>query len=132
MGHKKKSKRRKIDTPRKQKMSEIIWEYAGYFISMGDTSQDKESRLNAACSVWNIACSLPEAREKGLDHYMREYRRFNPDTDEEQLVDIRKDVEKLFDRKLEMFPDDFRQIVGARICKLGDEDRLEIMSARTG
>ena len=41
-------------------------------------------------------------------------------------------MEKLIQKKLEMFPNDLRQIVGARIFKSGDKDRIEIMSARVG
>lgn len=34
------------------------------------------------------------------------------------------------DRKLEKYPTDLRQIVGARIVKSGDKDRLEVTSSR--
>jgi hypothetical protein len=132
MGRRKKDRRRRIDTPHKRKMSEIIWEFAGDFIGMGDTPEEKHSLLNAACSAWSIACNSPELRKKNLDHYMREYRRFNPGADEEELAGVRENMEKLIQKKLEMFPNDLRQIVGARIFKSGDKDRIEIMSARVG
>ena len=108
----------------------MIWEFAGDFIGMGNTPEQKESLLNAACSAWSIACNLPEFRKKNLDHYMREYQRFNPGADEEELAGVREDMEKLIQKKLEMFPNDLRQIVGARIFKSGDKDRIEVMSAR--
>ena len=63
---------------------------------------------------------------------MREYRRFNPGADEEELAGVRSNVEKLIQKKLEMFPNDLCQIVGARIFKSGDKDRIEVMSARVG
>jgi hypothetical protein len=132
MGRRKKDKRRRVDTPHKRKMSEIIWDFAGDFIRMGDTPEEKESLLNAACSSWSIACNLPEFRKKNLDHYMREYRRLNPSADEEELAGVRSNMEKLIQKKLEMFPNDLRQIVGARILKSDDKDRIEIMSARVG
>jgi hypothetical protein len=132
MGHRKKDKRRRTDTPHKRKMSEIIWEFAGDFIRMGDTPEEKESLLNAACSAWSIACSLPELRKKNLDRYMLEYRRFNPAADEEELAGVRSNMEKLIQKKLEMFPNDLRQIVGARILPAGGKDRIEIVSARVG
>jgi hypothetical protein len=53
MGRRKKDKRRRIDTPQKRKVSEIIWEFAGDFIRMGDTLEEKHSLLNAACSAWS-------------------------------------------------------------------------------
>ena len=132
MGRRKKDRRRRIDTPHKRKMSEIIWEFAGDFIGMGDTPEEKHSLLNAACSAWSISCNSPELRKKNLDHYMREYRRFNPGADEEELAGVRENMEKLIQKKLEMFPSDLRQIVGARIFKSGDKDHIEIMSARAG
>ena len=52
--------------------------------------------------------------------------------DEEELAGVRRNMEKLIQQKLEMFPNDLRQIVGARIFKSGDKDRIEIMSARVG
>ena len=99
---------------------------------MGSTPEEKHSLLNAACSAWSIACNSPELRRKNLDHYMREYRRFNPGADEEELAGVRENTEKLIQRKLEMFPTDLRQIVGARIYPSGGKDRIEIMSARVG
>ena len=130
MTRKRKKERHRIDAPQKRKMSEIIGDFAGDFIGMGDTPEEKQSLLNAACSAWSIACHSPEIRKKHLDHYMREYRRFNPGADEEELAGVRSNMEKLIQKKREMFPADLRQIVGARIFKSGNKDRIEIMSAR--
>ena len=113
-------------------MSEIIWEFAGDFIRMGDTPEDRESLLNAACSAWSIACNSPEFRKKHLEQYIREYQRFNPGADDEELSGLRSYMERLIQKKLEMFPNDLRKIVGARIFKSGDKDRIEIMSASVG
>ena len=132
MGRRNKGRRRRIDTTHKRKMSEILWEFAGDFIGMGDTPEQKQSLLNAACSAWSIACNLPEFRQNYLDHYMREYRRFNPGADDEELAGVRSNMEKLIQKKLEMFPNDLRQVIGARIFKSGEKDRIEIMSARMG
>ena len=44
----------------KQKVSEMIWEFAGEFIKSGRTLEEKQNRLNAACSAWNIACNPPD------------------------------------------------------------------------
>ena len=71
-------------------------------------------------------------RKKNLDHYMRWYGRHNRGADQEEVEGIRGNMEKLIRKKLEMFPSDLRQIVGARIFKAGDKDRIEIMSARVG
>ena len=130
MGRRKRGTRPRIDTPHGRKMSEIIWEFAADFIGMGDSAKEKQSLLNAACSAWSIACNSPEMRRLHLDHYLREYRRFNLSADEEELADVRSYMEKLIERKLAMFPTDLQQIVGAKIFTSGDKDRIEIISAR--
>lgn len=131
MGSKKKGKRRRIDAPDNRKISGRIWEFAGDFIRMGDTPEERQSLLNAACSAWSIACNRPAMHRKLLDRYMQEYRRFNSGADKEELSGVRSNMEKLIEKKLDMFPNDLRQIVGARIFKSGDKDRIEVVSART-
>ena len=63
---------------------------------------------------------------------MREYQRFNPNADRAELAGVRSNMEKLIQKKLEMFPGDLRQIVGAQLVRVGDKDRIEAMSATVG
>jgi hypothetical protein len=130
-------KRKKKDNrlsypPAERKISEMIWEFAGDFIRLGDTQGQKEARLIAVSNAWNIACNPPEHRQKLLDRYMTEYLRFNPDTDLANVPAMRRDVEMLLERKLKRFPKDLRQIVSAHLVPMGDKDRIEVVSARTG
>lgn len=97
---------------------------------MGDTHDEKQSLLNAACSAWNLACNPPEVRQTNLDSYMKEYVRYNRSADREELDGVRDNMQKLIAQKLRLFPDDFRQIVGAQLVKSGDKDRIEVVSAR--
>src|ERR1700726_1342548 len=103
------------DPSPKRKMSEMISEMAAPFISGGKTPEEKHSRLTAACSAWNMACGSPEVRRQQLEQYVEGYQRFNPATSPSDLANIRSDMESLIGRKLEMFPDDQRQIVSARV-----------------
>ena len=112
------------------KISQSIWEFAGDFIRMGKTLEQRQSRLNAACSAWNIACNHPGVRKKNLDHYMRSYKEYNPNTDDTALAAIRIDLEHLIEVKLKMFSGDLRQIVNARIVRSSDKDRIEAAAAR--
>lgn len=116
---------------RKRKISEMIWEFAGDFIGMAETVEQRQSHLHAACSAWNISCN-PPALEKALDQYMREYQRLNPNADQVALAGVRSDMEKLIQRKLEMFPGDLRQIVGAQVVRVGNGDGIEVMSVTVG
>lgn len=117
------------DPSSKPKMSEMISEMAAHFISVGKTPEEKQSRLTAACSAWNMACGSPEVRRQQLERYVQGYRQFNPATSSSDLAKIQKDMESLIERKLQLFPDDKRQIVGAKIVVVGTNYRIEVASA---
>jgi hypothetical protein len=126
----KKQKRQPVgsEVPGKAKMSQQVWKSAGDFIRMGNTLEDRQSLLNAACSAWNIACDPPERRKASLDRYVVEYRRYNADADEVEMAGIRSNMEKLIAKKLGMFPADTRQIVGAQIVRMGGHERIDVAS----
>jgi len=113
----------------KRKLSEMISEMAAQFISVGKTPEEKHHRLTAACSAWNMACGSPEVRQKQLEQYVEGYQRFIPATSPGDLANIRRDMESLIERKLQMFPDDKRQIVSARVVMVGKDYRIEVASA---
>ena len=117
------------DPSPKRKMSEMILEMAEQFISVGKTPEEKQSRLTAACSAWNMACGSPEVRQRQLEQYKEGYLRFNPATSPSDLASIIKDMELLIERKLKMFPVDKRQIVSARVVMVGNDYRIEVASA---
>ena len=123
------TQRKKPDTSTKRKMSEMISEMAGGFIGVGKTAEEKQSRLNAACSAWNMACGSPEIRQRQLEQYVEGYQRFNPATSPDGLAKIRKDMQSLIERKLQLFPEDQRQIVSAKVVAVGTDYRIEVASA---
>ena len=123
------SRRKKANKPTKRKMSEMISEMAAGFLGVGDTIGERQNRLNAACSAWNMACGSPEVRQRQLEQYKEGYLRFNPATSPGDLANILKDMELLIERKLKMFPDDKRQIVSARVVMVGNVYRIEVASA---
>jgi len=114
--------------PTKRKMSEMISEMAAGFLDVGDSVRQRQNRLNAACTAWNMACKSPKARQRQLEQYSKEYFRVNPATTPIDLADIVKDLESLVERKLKMFPDDLRQVVNATVVKIGDDYRIEVVS----
>ena len=123
------TRRKKPNKSTKRKMSEMISEMAAGFLGVGDTMAERQNRLNAACSAWNMACCPPEVRQRQLEQYKEGYLRFNPATSPGDLANILKDMELLIERKLTMFPDDKRQIVSARVVKVGNVYRIEVASA---
>jgi hypothetical protein len=112
-----------------RKMSEMISEMAASFISGGKTPEEKHHRLTAACSAWNMACVSEEIRRQQLEQYVEGYRQNNPATSPGDLANVRKVMESLMERKLELFPDDKRQIVSARVVMVGKDYRIEVESA---
>lgn len=117
-------------SPARRKLSELVCEFAGDFIGMANSPEQRQNHLNAACSAWNIACNPPEQRQKILDRYLTEYLRYNPHTDPANAAAIRSDMEKLIAQKLKLFPKDKRQILNAQLVSMGDQDRIEVVSAR--
>ena len=122
-------RRKKPKTSAKRKMSEMISDMAVGFFAVGDTIGERENRLNAACTAWNMACASPEVRSRQLEKYTKGYLQINPVTSPSNLADIINDMELLIERKLELFPDDHRQIVNARVEKVGSKYRIEVVSA---
>jgi hypothetical protein len=118
------------DPSPKRKMSEMISEMAAEFIGLGDTAEEKQNRLNAACSAWNMACGSLEIQRKQLEQYVEAISRFNPAHTPGNLANIGKEMGALIERKLQMFPDDKRQIVSAKVVMVGDDYRIEVASAR--
>ncbi len=112
-----------------RKMSEMISEMAASFISGGKTPEEKQNRLTAASSAWNMANSSPEIRRHQLEQYIEGYRRFNPVTTPDDVANVRKVMESLIKRKLVLFPDDHRQIVSSKIVMVGKDYRIEVASA---
>ena len=117
------------DPPPKRKMSEMISEMAANFISGGKTPEEKHHRLTAACSAWNMACGSPEIQRQQLEQYVEGYRQNNPANSPGDLANILKVMQSLMERKLELFPEDKRQIVSAKVVMVGKDYRIEVASA---
>ena len=120
---------KKTKTSANHKISEMISEMAAGFLGVGHTLGERQNRLNAACTAWNMACGSPEVRQRQLEQYKEGYLRFNPATSQSDLANILKDIELLIERKLKMFPNDRRQIVSARVMMIGTKYRIEVVSA---
>src|SRR4051794_20977513 len=114
-----------------RKMSEMISEIGAGFISVGKTLSERQNRLTAVCSAWNMACVSPENRQQQLQQFAESYRRFNPAISPDDLASVVKDMETLIERKRALFPGDHRQIVDARVVPVGADFRIEVASARS-
>ena len=116
-----------------QKVSEMIWEFAGEFIRSGTTLEEKQNRLNAACSAWNIACNPPDVWDRSLDQYAESYQSYHhhhTELSDEDISGIRSTMATLAQNKLRLFPAVHKQIVGAKITQMAGEDRIDVATAR--
>jgi len=107
------------------KVSQMLIDFASDFISMGDTFEQKQSHLNAACSAWNIAILPKHQRKKALNKYLKSYKLYNPDQND--VSHIRHDMELLIKQKNKMFPEVKKPIVNAEIREV--EGKYTIFAA---
>jgi len=107
----------------------MIFEFARDFIAIGDSLEQKQTRLNAACTAWNIA-NLPKyERRKALERYLQGYRAENPGVQGSHL--LRKDLEHLIKQKIRLFPQVKKPIMHAEIRGEGDRFSISAVSMRT-
>jgi hypothetical protein len=95
------------------RMSELIEQYASDYINMGDSTEERQSYLNGACTAWNIANLDEKHREKAIRQVIENYKKMNPGTSDAE--DLEHDLRKLIQKKLGMFPDIKKIIVDAMI-----------------
>jgi len=108
-----------VNTSPEIKMSELIGEYASDFINMGETTEERQSYLNSACSAWNIAVLPEPLREEAIRYNVKEYKRINPGIDDAD--DHADNLRKLIQKKLQMFPDIKKVIIDAVIEPISDK-----------
>ena len=107
----------------------MIIEFAGDFIETGESMEQRQSLLNAACTAWNIA-NLPKyERRKALERYLQSYRAQNPGVQDFNF--LRKDMEHLIKKKNRLFPQIKKPIVDAEIRDDGDRYSIAAVSMRT-
>jgi len=117
-----------INTSPESKMSDLIIQYAGDFISMGENTEDRQSYLNGACTAWNIANLDEKDREGTTRKTLEGFKKINPGADD--VEDFEQNLRKLIQKKLEMFPDIKKIIVDAKIEPI-DKTKFQINIAST-
>lgn len=107
------------DESAKRKVSEVISDMAAGFISVGKTLAERQNRLIAVCTAWNMACAPPENRRQQLQQYAEGHRRFNPPISPDDLARIVKDMETLIERKLRISPTTIDRLSMRESCRSG-------------
>ena len=108
-------------------MSEMVLKFAGDYIGMGDDLEERQNLLNSACSAWNISLLKPKKREKAIRKYVKEYKRYNPDVDDQDCMDMQENLEKLVSEKERLFPNEKRRIFKAEIEVKNGKEHYNVM-----
>jgi hypothetical protein len=116
----KKSKERKI--------SEMVLNFAGDYIAMGDDIEDKQQYLNGAVSAWNIACLDEKARRRSIKKYMAQYRKLNPTQSKRDFRDVEEDLRLLIKQKEKLYPEVRVQIADAQIKEINGKIHVTVAS----
>ena len=108
-------------------MSELIGEYASDYINMGESTEERQSYLNGACSAWNIAVLPEHLREEAFRRNIGEYRRMNPGIDDAD--NLAYDLQMLVQKKLQMFSDVKKVIIDAVIEPISETQYRVIVAS---
>jgi len=116
--------------PPKPKVSEMVFGFAGDYIAMGESIEEKQEYLNGAVSAWNIACLDEKDREKTIKRYMAEYRKLNSTHSKQDFLDTEEDLRTLIKQKDTLYPAVRTQIAGAHIREIDGKDHVTVVSMR--
>lgn len=107
-------------------VSEMIINYAGDYISLGDTIVKRQNYLNLACVAWNI--SLLDGYKRGLaiDNFLNEYKANNPGI--ENTDNLIYDLNLLIEEKLKLYPSQKLSILKAEIVRENEEEKIIVTS----
>ena len=109
-----------IDPSPEIKISELISEYASDYIDMGESTEQRQRYLNGACTAWNIANLDETGREKAIRLVIEDFKRTNPAPGGAESLE--RDLRKLVQKKLEMFPNIKKIIVDASIEPISERE----------
>ncbi|MBN2011508.1 hypothetical protein JW960_19405 [candidate division KSB1 bacterium] len=130
--NKKKKKKRKslqgnsLLIPKRSKMSELIQEFAGDYIGMGDNLVEKQNLLRSASTAWNIGNLSANKHKDALDEYIEVFKKYNPGT--KYANDLRENMEILIRKKVTEFSAYKKQIVNAEIYQENGVERIVVFS----
>lgn len=111
-----------------KKISEMVLDFAGDYIALGDNIEEKQQYLNSAVSAWNIACLDEKARKRSIKKYMAEYRKLNPKQSERDFRDVEEDLRLLIKQKEKVYPEVRVQIVDAHIKEINGKNHVTVAS----
>ena len=118
--------------PKTKKISEMVLDFAGDFIDMGDDIEDKQQYLNSAVSAWNIACLDEKTRKRSIKKYMAKYRKLNRSQSKQDYRDVEENLKLLIEQKDKLYPEVRVQIVDAQIQEIDGQIQVAVASFKMG
>ncbi len=114
-----------------QKVSQMILDVAAQFIELGSSEEERQTHLDIACKAWNISILPKSKRKKEYNKYLNEIRaKIN---DREIMEYFKEDLDGLIKAKLELYPNEKRPILSAKIENISsDQYRVTASFARQG
>ena len=106
----------------------MVLGFAGDYIAMGKSTEQKQEYLNGAVSAWNIAFLDKKERGQAIKRYMAEYSKMNPSHSKQDLHHVEEDLMKLIQQKEKLYPAIKVQIANAYIEHIKGKDHVTVMS----
>ena len=108
-----------------KKLSDMIINFAGDFIGLARTLQEKQAYLNIACSAWNISILPKQEQEKAIEDFGMELQKMNPKGDIDAVKD---EFMLLIEKKLRIYPNEKRIIATAEFVDNNGDEKIRIGS----
>jgi predicted transcriptional regulator YheO len=110
------------------KISQMIIDLASDYIELGSTLESKQNHLNVVCIAWNISILPERNRKMALTHFLANYKKNNPDNDEDNMKNIQHDMELLIEEMIRRFPNAVTPIEHAKITENDTEYSIVVAS----
>ena len=114
-----------------EKVSQMILDVAAQFIELGGSEEERHTHLDIACKAWNISVLPKSKRNKEYNKYLDEIRSIIKDN--QIMQHFKEDLDGLIKAKLELYPNEHKPIVSAKIENINSEQyRVTALFARDG
>ncbi len=91
----------------------MVLNVAAQFIEMVDSEEERQTHLDIACAAWNISVLSKNKRDKEYKKYFKKMKR---QLKYPQLIKyFKEDFSGLIEAKIDLFPDEKKQIVSATL-----------------
>jgi hypothetical protein len=102
-----------------QKITQMILDVAAQFIELVESEEERQTHLDIACAAWNLSILPKSKRKKEYNKYLSEIRK--QITDRRMIEYFKEDLDGLIKAKIELYPNEKRPIISAKIENLNDK-----------